>query len=711
NNSSNYNTTIEFSANSNAAIKALQNTTSLNLLDNATAAGQGTFFGVYYFPTLVRNNNHMMLYNEAGSDAIQFRNLGANGRFAIGRGLGGSNNACRNWTENNIPTIISFKGNRSGVGTMQLNENSLLVTTSSASQSSGQMGLHFGLMPGNANSPFNGFLNEFIFYNRDLSALEMSKIHSYLAVKYGITMDATGGGTQGDYIATDGTITWDASITSQYHNDVIGIGRDDDQALLQKQSHSFDDLTRIYLNNLVATNVANTGVFNADTSYVMIGDNGGLLCNTLATGNELPAVPFFNSRIEREWKVTKTNFSQDFNLAITISPCAIGVDFDTTCLALLIDDDGNFTNSTAYNSTSGLSFSLNGNVITVSGISNLHIPDNSTRYLTLASVTFTKELGNDTIKCEGTNITLDAGNSGADYLWNTGDTTQTIQVLNPGNYWVRVSSNGCFDYDTILVTDQALVANFGPIDTSGCVPLAVNFRDLSVINFGSILNWAWDFGDGNTTLGQNQVHSYAVPGQYSVRLGVSSNLGCIDDTLKTNLITVYPFAEADFDFSPILINTRETVSFSNSSAGAVSYIWYFGDGDSSVLSNPTHEYLDEGIYEVTLIAISPFGCNDTLRSNVEIKDELYFIPNSFTPYPEGNNQEWGFVGLRDLAEFDLKVYNRWGELVFETQDPTELWNGKVDEEVCPQGVYIWKARMKFQSRKVVERIGHLNLVR
>ena len=163
-NTSNYNTTIEFTSNSNTAIKALQNTTSLNLLDNRNSTSQGTFFGVYYFPTVVRNNNHMMLYNELSGDAIQFRNLGTVGRFATGRGIGISTNASRDWTESHLPTIISYNGNRSGASTLTTKENSATFTGGGASQSSGQIGLHFGLMPGNANSPYNGYLNEFIFY-------------------------------------------------------------------------------------------------------------------------------------------------------------------------------------------------------------------------------------------------------------------------------------------------------------------------------------------------------------------------------------------------------------------------------------------------------------------------------------------------------------------------------------------------------------------
>lgn len=710
-NSSNYNSTIEFSANSNVAIKALQNTGSLNLLNNSTSTSQGTFFAVYYFPTFIRNNNHMMLYNEAGSDAIQFRNLGAVGRFATGKGLGISTNASRDWTENNIPTIISCKGNRSGLGTLITNENSKVFNGGGSSQSSGSTGLYFGIMPGNSNSPFNGFLNEFIFYNRDLSLSEMSKVHSYLGVKYGITLDDTGGGTQGDYVATDGTISWDASLNPTYHNDVIGVGRDDSQALLQKQSHSFDDVTRIYLNTLQLTNIANIGVFNSDTSYVVIGSDGGLLCNTGSIISEVPATPLLNSRIEREWKVTKSNFSQTFNCDFTISSCAIGVDFDTTCLALLVDDDGDFTNSTAYNSTSGLAFSMAGNTITVSGISNFHIPNDSTMYITLASVFFTKELGNDTTKCQGDSVMLDAGNAGATYLWNNGQTSQTIFAITPGTYSVIMSSNGCFEYDTIVVSEQAIFANFDPIDTAGCVPLEVNFRDLSSVSSGIITNWTWSFGDGNTAVTQNPTNNYVTPGQYTVSLLVTSDIGCIDDTVKTNQITVYPFAEADFDFTPAYTNTQELITYLNYSVNATSFKWYFGDGDSSSLAGPTHRYLGEGLFEITLIAMNPFGCNDTITKTIEIKDELYFVANSFTPYLEGKNPEWGFVGLKQLDEYELQVFDRWGEVVFETTDPTETWDGKHEKELCPQGVYTWRVRMKFKSRKILEKTGHVNLLR
>lgn len=710
-NTSNYNTTIEFTSNSNTAIKALQNTTSLNLLDNRNSTSQGTFFGVYYFPTFVRNNNHMMLYNELSGDAIQFRNLGTVGRFATGRGIGISTNASRDWTESHLPTIISYNGNRSGASTLTTKENSATFTGGGASQSSGQIGLHFGLMPGNANSPYNGYLNEFIFYNRDLTNLEMNKIHSYLAIKYGITLDNVGGGNQGDYISTNGTILWDASISPNYHNDVIGVGREDNQGLLQKQSHSFDDITRIYLNNLAATNAANTGVFQSDSSYVLMGHDGGLTCNTLATRNELPSSPYLNSRIEREWKVTKTNFTQNFSCDITINPCAIGVDFDTTCLALLVDDDGNFNNASVYNSSSGLTFSINGTTISVSGISALHIPNNSTRYLTLASVTFSKNLRQDTLKCEEDSIQLDAGNLGSSYLWNTGQTSQIIAPTYPGIYSVIVTSNGCSEYDTIQVFNQALEASFIGLDTAGCIPVLSNFSDLSTVGVGSITHWHWNFGNGDTSNSQNPTTNYPIPGKHTVTLTVTSDIGCEDDTVLFDYINAFDLAEANYTFIPSFGAPRDIITFVNNSSNAIAYKWLFGDGDSSSLSNPTHKYKEEGNYAITLLALSSNNCNDTLTFWIEIKSDNYFVPNSFTPGVDGKNDFWKIIGLEDSENFELIIYNRWGERVFESTEPSEEWNGTYNSELCPSGVYVWKLTFKSNGTKITEKRGHINLIR
>lgn len=220
-------------------------------------------------------------------------------------------------------------------------------------------------------------LAEAIIYNTSISSTNVLKIESYLAIKYGIVLNNAGGGIAGDYTSSAGTIVWDASDGNAYHNQVIGIARDDNSGLLQKQSHSLDDITRIYLSTLQTTNAANGGSFSSDAQFIMAGNNQAYMHHT--SGNtEYPAGLGIYSRIDREWKITNTGFAGTFSMDIkpksgTVIPADIRI---------LIDDDGNFANATMYNPA----ISFASGVITISGISTSMIPANSTRYLAIVSM-------------------------------------------------------------------------------------------------------------------------------------------------------------------------------------------------------------------------------------------------------------------------------------------------------------------------------------
>lgn len=230
-----------------------------------------------------------------------------------------------------------------------------------------------------------GNVAEVITYNVKLSVADKLKIESYLAIKYGISLDNSGGGAYGDYITSSGLTIWDASVNPSYHNKVMGIARDNASGLLQKQSHQYDDTTRIYISTLAATNTANAGVISSNLSAVMIGNNQGKLCATTSSNIEIPSTPYIYSRLEREWKVTNTAFNQTFNIDVRLNDCAALASVTPGDLILLVDDDGNFTNASAYSAADGLIFSYNAGVISVTGITTGMIPANSTRYITIAS--------------------------------------------------------------------------------------------------------------------------------------------------------------------------------------------------------------------------------------------------------------------------------------------------------------------------------------
>jgi hypothetical protein len=242
-----------------------------------------------------------------------------------------------------------------------------------------------------ASGPQSTFsAGEIIIFNTNINPTQRKQVDSYLGIKYGVTLNNNGGGTEGDYLAANGTTTiWDASLSPSYHNNVIGVVRDDAFPLTQKQSQTLDDTTRVYIGTtLQTTNLANTSSI-ADASYFMIGDNQGEMNSTVSSNAEIPGTCGLLTRIEREWKVQRTNSTEDFNLDITLNPMASAGSVNIADLTLLVDNDGDFSNggTTCYfnGDGTGISFTYSNPVISVTGISTTHMNNNATSYFTIGS--------------------------------------------------------------------------------------------------------------------------------------------------------------------------------------------------------------------------------------------------------------------------------------------------------------------------------------
>jgi hypothetical protein len=216
-------------------------------------------------------------------------------------------------------------------------------------------------------------LPELAIYKMALTTLGICKTHSYLAIKYGITLGF-------DYVSSSNRTIF--SIAPSYSSNIYGIGRDDNSALNQKQSKEATDSVRIYLNTLVSTNAANTGSFSSDLSFVIAGDNNGVMQSSPASQSEKPAGIY--SRIAREWKISNTNFSGTFGMNFRLAAAATA-SITATDLRLLVDDDGNFSNATVYAAGGGLAISYAAGIITITGISTTHIANNATKYITIGS--------------------------------------------------------------------------------------------------------------------------------------------------------------------------------------------------------------------------------------------------------------------------------------------------------------------------------------
>lgn len=291
---------------------------------------------------------------------------------------------------------------------------------------------------------------EIIGYTSVMTATERQKIDSYLALKYGMTLTF-------DYLSTSGGTIY--TVASPFNNNIIGIGRDDIEALTQKQSHNDDDTVRIYLSSLAATNAANTGSFSSDISYIIAGANTGQMCSTTASDAEMPAGCSLYSRLEREWKVQRTNCTEAFNIDFKLADCAVPASVTTTHLRLLIDDDGNFANggTTCYASgdVAGFSISYSQPVITVTGISTAMLPDNAVYFLTIGSVEVITPLPVELLSFDAQ---LNERNT-VDLVWETASEINSdyfiIEKMDKDQNWNPIATQSAAGYSTQLLSYHA----------------------------------------------------------------------------------------------------------------------------------------------------------------------------------------------------------------------------------------------------------------
>jgi PKD repeat protein len=305
-----------------------------------------------------------------------------------------------------------------------------------------------------------------------------------------------------------------------------------------------------------------------------------------------------------------------------------------------------------------------------------------------------------------TNNTVGTWSYDWDFGNGTGSTLQNplpVDFLNIGSYTIELVISNPYCADTASQLVQIMppppVANFSG-GQSGCAPVTVTFTNSS--EYGN--TYLWDFGDGNTSIQENPVYTYFFPGVYSVSLTVNGLSGT-DTKSLSEYIEVYPNAIANFDYQPIKVSTTgDKTFFYNQSANANNYLWNFGDGNTSNDEHPIYQYTKIGTFPITLVANNDYNCPDTLTHatyiSVEATGEVTF-PNAFVPNPNAASGGMYDANVLDnsifhpistgVDEYHLVIYNRWGELVFETFDINQGWDGYYKGVVSAQDAYVWKA--------------------
>ncbi|MDX1479792.1 MAG: PKD domain-containing protein, partial [Saprospiraceae bacterium] len=231
-----------------------------------------------------------------------------------------------------------------------------------------------------------------------------------------------------------------------------------------------------------------------------------------------------------------------------------------------------------------------------------------------------------------------------------------------------------------------------PSTFNGCAPAEIFFNNLSV-PIDSTYNIVWDFGDGNQGFDISPTHRYENEGLYTIRIEITSPIGCFTSAVFPDWIRVRPSPLAGFDYSPAQpSNFNPTVSFFDQSIDAVAWQWRFSDEAAAFVQNPTHTFQDTGFKLVEQVVFHPNGCTDTAWARIDIAPQVrYYLPNAFTPNNDSKNDGYRGTGvLEGVQDFELTIWSRWGELVFETNDPAAAWNGRFRNtgEELPPGVYL-----------------------
>jgi gliding motility-associated-like protein len=330
------------------------------------------------------------------------------------------------------------------------------------------------------------------------------------------------------------------------------------------------------------------------------------------------------------------------------------------------------------------------------------------------------QAGNDTIICIGESMTL-SGTGASNYVWDNNVTNGVAFIPTATLTYtvVGTTAEGCTGTDQRTVTIEPRInPSFSSDVIEGCVPLDVLFANTSTGT--PYVQSTWNLGDGNSSsLATNVANTYQAAGCYDVSLTLKSALGCQWDTTIIDYICVYPNPVASFTPNPGILSEIDPVTtMSNTSLGAVTYEWDFQDGSAvSTEFNPEHTFPTSPVqnYVVQLMAISDKGCKDSITKNVLMTEgNLYFVPNAFTPDEDEFNPTFQpiFTSGFDPYDFNMKIYNRWGEIIFESNSHTTGWDGTYHGKLVREGIYNWTIefkKAKTDERKII--YGHVTIMK
>jgi gliding motility-associated-like protein len=302
-------------------------------------------------------------------------------------------------------------------------------------------------------------------------------------------------------------------------------------------------------------------------------------------------------------------------------------------------------------------------------------------------------------------------------VFTAGKTSFTHTYAAPGTYQVKmalVDTNFCNEPDSLVKQIRIasnVTARFNT-PPQGCVPYLATFANTSLGG----QTFIWDFGDGSPL--SNEVspsHLYASTGNYLITLTAIDAATCNISSTTSFQLRVEPNPDAGIDINPNPVPENEPVNFVNLSNGASRYLWIFGDGITlQTFRRDTivrHLYNASDTYNACVVAFNPAGCPDTACIDVTVKVVPGVdVPNAFSPNGDGKNDRIFIKGF-GIAKISWRIFSRWGELVFFTNDPLLGWDGAFKGKLMPQDVYHYVLDVEFSDGKKTVKKGDITLLR
>jgi len=297
------------------------------------------------------------------------------------------------------------------------------------------------------------------------------------------------------------------------------------------------------------------------------------------------------------------------------------------------------------------------------------------------------------------------------YAWSPGSATDSLYWgLAPGTYTCTITdANGCTFDTSVTIVDTSGFFSFNASATDvGCRSARLNAKPDK--NSLAAMSYMWYFSDGDTSSRNPVVHTYPSDSPNTATVVVTDSVGCTD-TISLD-VNIHYVMYADFSKDPNGPNPNKPIKFLNASApNASHFTWDFGDGTSSTAENPLKVFADSGMYHVCLVARDSNSCGDTVCKDVLVDaDKVIAVPSAFSPNGDGENDMLIVHGFR-VKSFDLKIYNRWGQQMFETTQMSWGWDGTWKGQKMPEDSYGYVLDVHYSDGTSEQKGGSITLLR